>query len=164
MLILYSIFIAFIVYNYNGDSIKKFIFILVSTFVIPLVPSFIVGSSVLGLVLPVVYPPGFVFPIVWSFLYLLMSISMYIVSSYNDNLFLLYYIQLVLNALWSVIFFGFGLRLFGFIWILLLFFVVFFMFVKFYNISRFSGYFIIPYLVWLGFAGYLNLVIYLLNH
>lgn len=143
--------------------IKKFIIIFVSTFVIPLFFSFLVGNSTVNLVLPRFYPPGYLFPIVWSILYLLMSISIYIVSKFDDNLFFLYYFQVFINALWSVIFFGLELRLFSFIWILFLFCVVLIMFKKFYAISKISGYLLVPYLFWILFAGYLNFAIYLLN-
>lgn len=144
--------------------IKKFIIILVSTFIIALIPSIIVGSSTIGLVLPKLYPPAVLFPIVWSILYLLMSISIYIVSKDDDNLFLIYYLQVVINSLWSVIFFGFKLRLLGFIWIIFLSLIVLIMIKRFYDISKLSSYLLIPYVLWLGFAGYLNLAIYLLNH
>lgn len=140
-----------------------FIIILISTFIIALIPSIIVGSSTIGLILPKLYPPAVLFPIVWSILYLLMSISIYIVSKDDDNLFLIYYIQVVINSLWSVIFFGFKLRLFGFIWIVFLLLIVLIMIKRFYDISKLSLYLLIPYVLWLGFAGYLNLAIYLLN-
>lgn len=111
--------------------------------------------------------PAIVFPIVWSVLYLLMSISCYIIIESNnrekDKAVIWYAIQLVINSLWSLIFFGFGTYLLSFIWIILLLIAVMIMLLKFYNINKVSAYINIPYLLWILFAGYLNLGIYFLN-
>ncbi len=111
--------------------------------------------------------PAVVFPIVWSILYLLMSISCYIISESNDkkkgSALILYGVQLIVNSLWSLIFFGFGAYLFSFIWILLLIVLVIAMMVSFYKISKKSALLQIPYLLWLIFAAYLNIMIYVLN-
>lgn len=111
--------------------------------------------------------PGVLFPIVWSILYLLMSISCYIILKSNDknkkNAIIWYIIQLVINSLWSLIFFGFGKYLFAFIWIIILIIAVIIMLIKFYNINKKAAYLNILYLIWIIFAAYLNLGIYLLN-
>lgn len=111
--------------------------------------------------------PGILFPIVWSILYLLMSISCYIITESNDKnkdkAVIWYGIQLVINSLWSLIFFGFGAYLFAFIWIILLLIAVIIMIAKFYNIDKRAAYLNIPYVLWIIFAGYLNFGIYLLN-
>lgn len=111
--------------------------------------------------------PAVVFPIVWSILYLLMSISYYIVSESNDkgrnNALIIYGVQLVINSLWSLIFFGFGAYLFSFIWIILLIVVVIIMIISFFKINKTAGWLQIPYLLWLIFAAYLNFMIYVLN-
>lgn len=111
--------------------------------------------------------PGVLFPIVWSVLYLLMSISCYMITKSNDNnkdgAVIWYGIQLIINSLWSLIFFGLGAYLFSFIWILLLLVCVIIMTAKFYNIDKRSAYLNIPYILWIIFAGYLNFGIYLLN-
>lgn len=112
--------------------------------------------------------PGIVFPIVWSILYLIMSISYYRVTEIatldkRDDLFLAYASQLIINSLWTLIFFGLKLYLFGFLWILLLIVFVIIMIIKFYKVDKISGLINIPYLLWLFFAGFLNLSIYLLN-
>lgn len=111
--------------------------------------------------------PGILFPIVWSILYILMSISCYIISESNDKnkdkALLWYGIQLVVNSLWSLIFFGFGAYLFAFIWIVLLLIAVIIMISKFYNIDKRAAYLNIPYILWIIFAGYLNFGIWLLN-
>ncbi len=111
--------------------------------------------------------PGVLFPIVWSILYLLMSISCYIILKSNDknkkNAIICYIIQLVINSLWSLIFFGFGAYLFAFIWILLLIISIIVMMVTFCKIDKRAFYLNIPYLLWTVFAGYLTLGIYMLK-
>lgn len=111
--------------------------------------------------------PGVLFPIVWSILYLLMSISCYIITTKDDkskdNAIIWYGIQLVINSLWSLIFFGFSAYLFAFIWIILLLAIVIIMIVKFYKIDKTAAYLNIPYVLWILFAGFLNLGIYILN-
>lgn len=114
---------------------------------------------------PPLSPPGIVFPIVWGILYLLMGISYYISDRkrLNDSDKLLYYFQLGVNALWSILFFVFKWRLFSFFWIIFLAVLVYYMIKTFYKYSRLSAYLQIPYLLWCIFASYLNLGIYLLN-
>ena len=111
--------------------------------------------------------PGVLFPIVWSILYLLMSISCYIITTKDDknkdNAIIWYGIQLIINSLWSLIFFGFSAYLFSFIWIILLLISVIIMIVKFYKIDKMASYLNIPYVLWILFAGFLNLGIYILN-
>lgn len=111
--------------------------------------------------------PGIIFPIVWGVLYLLMSISCYIVSESSDparnKALIIYWVQLVINSIWSLIFFGFEMYLFAFIWLLILLISVIIMIVKFYKVDKKAAYLNIPYVLWIIFAGYLNLGIYLLN-
>ena len=111
--------------------------------------------------------PSYIFPIVWSILYLLMGISLYIIyESYGYNkkvAFKIYFFQLLINSLWTLIFFGFKLYLLGFLWILLLIILVVMMIIKFYKINKIAGLINIPYLFWLIFAGFLNISIVILN-
>lgn len=111
--------------------------------------------------------PGILFPIIWSILYLLMAISCYIITESKDEnkkrATIIYVIQLFINSLWSLIFFGFSNYLLSFIWIIILLISVTVMIVAFYKISKVSGLLQIPYVIWILFAGYLNLGIYLLN-
>ena len=76
---------------------------------------------------------------------------------------LIYYIQLAVNAAWSIIFFLLKWRLFAFIWILLLDILVILMIIKFYKKDKTAGFLQIPYILWTLFASYLNLAIYILN-
>ncbi len=100
---------------------------------------------------------GWVFPIVWSILYILMGISSYIVRN-NKELMNIYKVNLVINLLWPIIFFTLNFKVFGFFWILLLILVVGYMIYKFYNKNKISAYLLIPYLLWLIFASILNLM------
>lgn len=111
--------------------------------------------------------PGIIFPIVWSILYLLMSISCYLITETNnietDKAIFIYGIQLIVNSVWTLIFFGFNAYLFAFIWLLFLLVLIVIMIVEFNKINKKAAYLNIPYLLWVVFAGYLNLSIYLLN-
>ena len=116
-----------------------------------------------SLVQPPLSPPSIVFPIVWTILYVLMGISYYLLKNPSKKEKIIYFIQLGVNALWSVFFFIGKFYLFSFIWIVLLDVLVIFMIGIFYQNSKISGYLQIPYLIWILFATYLNLGIYILN-
>ena len=96
-----------------------------------------------------------------------MSISCYIITNSNDKnkneAIIIYSIQLVINSVWSLIFFVFGAYLLGFIWIIILAVTVIIMIAKFYNINKKAAYLNIPYILWILFAAYLNFGIYILN-
>lgn len=148
---------------------KKLIIITVITFIVGTFFSFFTMNSMDTFkdLSKTINVPGVLFPIVWSILYLLMSISCYLIVQSNDKDkkegIILYAIQLVINSLWTLIFFGFGAYLLSFIWIIILLIVVIIMLAKFYNINKIAMYINIPYVLWLLFAAYLNLGIYLLN-
>ena len=141
---------------------------LVKSIAVPLIMGFIVGLIMMpfndysSLNQPAFAPPAIAFPIVWTILYILMGISAYIASENNGSL-NIYYIQLVLNGLWSIIFFVFKLRLLAFIWIIVLIFFVTLMIKNFVKVSKLAGYLQIPYLIWLIYAAYLNFGVYILN-
>lgn len=100
---------------------------------------------------------GFVFPIVWSILYILMGISSYIVRD-DKELMNIYKVNLGINILWPIIFFSLKLRVLAFFWILILILVVGYMIYRFYNKNKISAYLLIPYILWLVFASVLNLI------
>lgn len=106
--------------------------------------------------------PSIVFPIVWSIIYLLLGISAYLVKD-NKEAIRSYYIELIVNSFWTLLFFGFKLYLVSFIWLLLLIYLVVNMMLKFWKVNKIATYLNIPYLLWLIFAGYLNFMIYYLN-
>ena len=115
---------------------------------------------------PPLAPPGAVFPIVWTILYILMGVSYGILKVNNqtdEEIDWIYYIQLAINALWSIIFFNFKWRLFAFVWIILLAVAVISMIRKFLKKNKISGLLQIPYILWVIFAAYLNLEFYILN-
>lgn len=125
------------------------------------------GNNYDNLVQPSFAPPGILFPIVWTILYTLMGISSYIISASNSydsgEALSIYIIQLIVNLLWSFIFFVFNWYFLAFLWILLLIYLVITMIKKFYSISKIGGIIQIPYLLWLIFASILNLAIVILN-
>lgn len=115
---------------------------------------------------PFLAPPSIVFPIAWTILYILMGISYGILKSNqltDKKIDLIYYTQLLVNALWSIFFFMLKWRLFSFIWIILLAILIIIMIIKFYNKDKIAGLLQIPYLLWVLFASYLNIAIYILN-
>ena len=115
---------------------------------------------------PPLSPPGILFPIVWTILYILMGVSYGMIRrtgrpESSDSL--IYYLQLGVNLLWPIAFFLLKWRLFAFFWIILLDVLVLVMVFKFYSKDRTTGLLQIPYAVWVIFATYLNLGVYLLN-
>ena len=111
-------------------------------------------------------PSTSLFPIVWTILYILMGISYGILKSnglVNQEINLIYYSQLIVNLIWPILFFVLEWRFFAFLWIILLIVLVINMIIKFYNKNNLSALIQIPYLIWLIFAAYLNLGVYLLN-
>ncbi|MEF2562428.1 MAG: TspO/MBR family protein [Negativibacillus sp.] len=115
-------------------------------------------------------PPAIVFPIVWTILYLLMAVSFCMVmqqcsrshSSLQTPAWL-YGTQLVCNGLWPILFFSLGYRLFSLLWLLLLLALVSRMILVFARIQKKAALLQLPYLLWLCFAAYLNLGVWMRN-
>ena len=117
---------------------------------------------------PPLSPPGYIFGIVWTILYLLMGISYFLVKLKYENydishVSFWYYLQLIINFFWSIFFFRNNAYVFSFLWILFLIVAVIITFIKFLRLNKTSGYLLIPYLVWIVFAAYLNLGVAILN-
>lgn len=116
---------------------------------------------------PALTPPSAVFPIVWTILFILMGISAAIIwkagSPQRDTAISIYVIQLVFNVLWSFFFFGLQAYLLSFIWLIGLWILILAMIISFGRIDKTAALLQIPYLLWVTFAGYLNLSIWLLN-
>ena len=111
-------------------------------------------------------PPSFLFPIAWTILYFLMGLSYYLVKRKEEDtpkISFLYYAQLFVNALWSIFFFLLKWRLFSILWIFLLIALVIALILSLFPNYKTSAYLLIPYLLWLCFATYLNIGVYLLN-
>ena len=119
---------------------------------------------------PELSPPAWLFPVVWTVLFILMGISAYLVWS-NDaadetlrkTALIIYFIQLAVNFLWPILFFNLQAYFFAFIWLLVLLALVIAMTALFYRIRPLAAYLQIPYIVWLIFAGYLNFMVFKLN-
>lgn len=111
-------------------------------------------------------PPDWIFGPVWTTLYVLMGISFFLVWKKNIRTpfpYLIFTAQLVLNFLWSYLFFGLRDPLLGLAGIGLLLVLIIINITVFYKISRAAAYLLIPYLVWVAFASILNCYIYILN-
>ena len=119
---------------------------------------------------PALSPPGFLFPIVWTVLYTLMGISAAIIYGKREeypsqvrHALTVYAFSLFVNFFWSIIFFNMRSFLFAFVWLLLLWYLILKTIMLYKQISPVAAYLQIPYLIWVTFAGYLNLGIFLLN-
>lgn len=114
---------------------------------------------------PALAPPGWVFLIVWTILYLMMGVAAYLVATEGvrgperRRALLLYGAQLVVNVLWPLLFFRFEAYWVAFFWLLLLWYLVLMTTAAFDRISPLASKLMIPYLLWITFAGYLNLSI-----
>ncbi len=117
---------------------------------------------------PPLSPPGWLFPVVWTILFILMGIASYLVwtagKPYRAKTALTVYgIQLAFNFFWSIIFFNLNAYLFAFVWLIVLWLLIILTAFLFYRISKPAGFLLIPYILWVTFAGYLNFAIFLLN-
>ena len=119
---------------------------------------------------PPLSPPGWLFPVVWSILYILMGIGAARVyeTGKNENKDVsyslkIYALQLAVNFFWSVIFFNIQVYLASFIWLVLLWILIVKMIKEFNKTDKLAANLQIPYLLWVTFAGYLNFMIWMLN-
>ncbi len=116
---------------------------------------------------PTLAPPAVIFPIVWTILYILLGVSAYMIyeskSPLKNKALTVYGVQLLLNFIWPFIFFGANMFLLAFVVLMILWALSMWMIVLFYQIKPIAAYLQIPYILWLTFAAYLNLSIYLLN-
>lgn len=120
-----------------------------------------------GLTKPPLTPPAWVFPVVWTILYLLMGYAAYRIASVTDNAassaLQLYGAQLAVNVLWTFFFFRLEWQLFAFFWLLLLIALLVYTMAAFAKLDTVAARLLYPYLAWCGFAAYLNLAFYLIN-
>jgi tryptophan-rich sensory protein len=138
--------------------------VLSSFFTTPAIPNWYAGlqKSFLS-------PPNWLFAPVWTTLFFLMGISLYLIwekikeDKRVKSVIYVFTIQLTLNILWSVAFFGLRSPLYGFIVIILLWFAILFTILKFYPISKEAAYLLLPYIIWVSFASILNFSIMILN-
>lgn len=182
--------------NFNKDKIIKFFVSIIICQSAGAIGSAFTISEIGGwyatLNKPFFNPPNWIFGPVWSFLFLLMGISFYIVwekkfsvkvlakekelkiwnhfskklwvgSWKEENVVVIFFLQLVLNILWSVVFFGMHSPATAFFEILMLWFAIFYTIINFYRISKIASYLLIPYILWVSFAVVLNCFIWILN-
>lgn len=127
------------------------------------------GVSYENLTKPSFSPPAWVFPVVWIILYFLMAVAAYRIWMYGREgkgtrrSLKLYDIQLILNFLWTIIFFRLGLFGAAFIELLILLVLILLTTFEFYKEDKISAYLMIPYIAWTAFAGVLNCAIWMLN-
>lgn len=118
--------------------------------------------------------PGFLFPIVWTILYIMMGVSSFLIFEYDTKgdvklskikgkCVKLYVVQLIFNFFWSIIFFKFSMYKFAFAWLLVLWMLVLIYIIKTYKVNKVASYLMIPYILWMTFAAYLNIMISTIN-
>ena len=118
---------------------------------------------------PPLSPPSAVFPVVWTTLFLLMGISAYLVTMKRSDglksydIPAVYWIQLIVNFIWPLIFFNLAIYGIALAWLILLIILVIYMIFQFHDITPAAGWLQVPYLLWLIFAGYHNAGIWLLT-
>lgn len=124
---------------------------------------------------PALGPPNWIFGPVWVTLYFLMGVAVFVVwSLYADapdgdvkkmrrNALIIFDVQLVLNVLWSILFFGLHSPFLAFLEIIVLWCMIFWTIISFYPISRVAAYLLVPYILWVSFAAYLNYALWVLN-
>lgn len=144
----------------------------IKSILIPVIAGGLIGFAISGFMdyntlnKPPLSPPGFIFGIVWTILYILMGISYGILDTRNltdENVNRAYYLQLIVNLIWPILFFVLKARLLSSIWIVLLLILIIYMIVTFNKKNKLAAYLQIPYLIWTAFATYLNIGVYLLN-
>lgn len=112
-------------------------------------------------------PPNWVFAPVWVTLYFLMGVSLYLIWKSglrkNRKAISAFAVQLLLNVIWSITFFGLHSLPFSFVIIIFLWFAIFLTIAKFHEIDKRAAYLLIPYILWVSFASVLNFYIWMLN-
>ena len=149
----------------------KSILILILPLIVGALAAFITSDNVdvyTRFIKPPLAPPSYLFPIVWTILYLLMGVSGYLIyntagNPLKDTAMTIFFIQLMFNFFWSLIFFELNDFMFAFVWLVALLVFIILMIYYFFKIKPTAAYLQIPYLLWVIFAGYLNLGLYILN-
>ena len=108
-------------------------------------------------------PPAVLFPVVWTILFVLMGISAGMIYKKSGSVPFIYRLSLIVNFLWSIIFFNMEAYLFAFVWLLLLLVLIILTITEYVKTDKTAAYLQIPYLIWVIFAGYLNFFIWYLN-
>jgi tryptophan-rich sensory protein len=134
-----------------------------SLFTIPAIPTWYKTLNK-----PFFNPPNWIFSPVWISLFFLMGISLFLVwrrqghPTFKTAL-IFFFVQLILNILWSGAFFGLRSPLLGLIDIILLWIAILLTILNFLKVSKIGGLLLIPYLIWVSFATFLNFSLWILN-
>ncbi len=119
---------------------------------------------------PPLSPPAFLFPVVWTILYVLMGVGSALIwfkraedKDTADRGLMIYAVSLFFNFVWSLIFFNFKAYLFAFVWLLALLTLIILTIVNYKRLCPIAAYLQMPYVLWVAFAGYLNFGVCLLN-
>lgn len=162
--------------EFNYQIMKKFVsFVLAilicqiagflgSVFTMPAIPGWYANLKK-----PSFNPPNWLFAPVWTILYLLMGVALYLVWNQGFEkkavkiALIVFALQLILNALWSFLFFGLQSPGYALVEIIILWLAILLTILKFFKISKTAGLILVPYLLWVSFASLLNFFIFKLN-
>lgn len=152
-------------------KIIKYIIYLVTPLIVGFLSNALTSNSrdfYKELIKPPLAPPGYLFGIVWTILFILIGISYLLLKLKTEGIDISdidfwYYLQLIINFFWSIFFFKNEALTFSFVWLVFLLIAVVITFLKFYKVNKISAYLLIPYILWIIFAGYLNLSVAILN-
>ena len=155
----------------NKNKIKPYAVSILLTLAVGGVGGFLTSlgmDSFDALTKPPFTPPSFLFPIVWTVLFILMGVGVARIfmtepTAARNRALIVYVIQLAVNFLWSIIFFNLQSYGFAFFWLILLWVLILTMIYLFCKVDKPAALMQIPYAIWVTFAGYLNLMIWLLN-
>ncbi|OGZ32501.1 MAG: TspO protein [Candidatus Portnoybacteria bacterium RBG_13_40_8] len=149
---------------------KNFVKLIISVVVCEFagaIGSFFTTPAVRGwyptLIKPSFNPPNWLFAPVWTTLFLMMGIAMFLIWKKEKRGLTIFFAQLFFNVLWSIMFFGLKSPLLGFIVIVILWFLILATIVKFFKVSKTAGWLLVPYIFWVTFASILNFSILILN-
>jgi len=117
---------------------------------------------------PFFTPPNWIFSPVWIGLFILMGVSLFLVWRRSDHpqfkpALIFFFVQLILNTLWSIAFFGLKSPLLGLVDIILLWIAILLTILNFFKVSKWAGALLLPYLIWVSFAALLNVSLWVLN-
>ncbi len=154
--------------NENKKNILKF---LLPTAAVGLLASYLImdyTDRYFLLSKPSVAPPQWVFPVAWSILYFLMSVAVALAyttagTTQKKNVLILYGLQLAVNFMWPIFFFRVGNVMLSLYILLALWVLILANMILYARINKYASYLLIPYILWVSFAAYLNYGIYLLN-
>lgn len=157
----------------NGKELGKLLTSIILVQAVGLLGSLATFTSINSwyktLVKPMLNPPNWVFGPVWTILYILMGASLYLVWTKGLKkrnvrfAFWLFIVHLAFNAGWSLVFFGLRFPFGGLVVLIILWMMIIAVMVKFYPISKWAAYLLVPYFLWVTVAAYLNAGVWLLN-